>query len=73
MQLLRIIVLPSKKMICFSTDTSNRGAFDISFFAAVASHLAYWTDADVAHFMISQLLSRQRVIRRRKSMGSVRV
>jgi len=38
----------------------QEGTFDmISFLAAIASHLAYWTDEDVSHFVISQLLSRQ--------------
>lgn len=35
-----------------------RGAFDISFLAGIASHLSYWTDEDVVHFMTSQLLSK---------------
>lgn len=42
----------------------QEGAFDISFLASIASHLAYWTDEDVAHFLISQLLSKQRPIRK---------
>ncbi|GAM85650.1 hypothetical protein ANO11243_036570 [Dothideomycetidae sp. 11243] len=42
----------------------QEGAFDISLIAAVASHLSYWADEDVSHFMISQLLSRQRVLKR---------
>lgn len=41
-----------------------RGVFDISLIASIASHLSYWADEDVSHFMISQLLSRQRVIQR---------
>lgn len=41
-----------------------RGLLDISLWASIASHLSYWADEDVSHFMISQLLSRQRVIRR---------
>lgn len=43
---------------------NNRGVFDISLIASIASHMSYWADEDVSHFMISQLLSRQRVIRR---------
>jgi hypothetical protein len=43
--------------------THHRGAFDISLLASVASHLAYWADEDVSHFMISQLLSRSRVVK----------
>ena len=41
-----------------------RSMFDISLIASIASHLSYWADEDVSHFMISQLLSRQRVVRR---------
>ncbi|KAF2746835.1 DDHD-domain-containing protein [Sporormia fimetaria CBS 119925] len=41
----------------------QEGAFDISLLASIASHLSYWTDEDVAHFMISQLLARHRVYR----------
>lgn len=41
-----------------------RGVFDISLIASIASHLSYWADEDVCHFMISQLLSRQRVMQR---------
>ena len=46
-----------------------RGVFDISLIASIASHLSYWADEDVSHFMISQLLSRQRVIKRRGSVA----
>ncbi|MCJ1477893.1 hypothetical protein MMC13_006566 [Lambiella insularis] len=42
----------------------QEGVFDISLIASIASHLTYWADEDVSHFMISQLLSRQRVVRR---------
>ncbi|KAF4551441.1 DDHD domain-containing protein 2 [Elsinoe fawcettii] len=42
----------------------QEGAFDISLIAAVASHLSYWADEDVSHFIISQLLSRHRVLKR---------
>ncbi|KAF2001368.1 DDHD-domain-containing protein [Amniculicola lignicola CBS 123094] len=45
----------------------QEGAFDISLLASIASHLSYWADEDVAHFMISQLLARQRVYQREKS------
>lgn len=37
-----------------------RGAFDISLIASLASHLTYWADEDVNHFMLSQMLSRSR-------------
>jgi hypothetical protein len=36
-------------------------AFDISLLASIASHLSYWADEDVAHFMISQLLASNRI------------
>ncbi|KAG5304050.1 DDHD domain-containing protein [Histoplasma capsulatum G186AR] len=36
----------------------QEGAFDISLIASIASHLSYWADEDVSHFMLSQLLSR---------------
>ncbi|PNS16105.1 hypothetical protein CAC42_4506 [Sphaceloma murrayae] len=45
----------------------QEGAFDISLIAAVASHLSYWADEDVSHFIISQLLARHRVIKRPKT------
>jgi hypothetical protein len=41
----------------------QEGAFDINLIAAIASHLSYWSDEDVSHFIISQLLSRHRVVR----------
>ena len=41
----------------------SRGAFDISLLASIASHLSYWGDEDVSHFMISQLLSRHRIVK----------
>lgn len=44
----------------FSRLINLRGAFDISFLASIASHLAYWTDEDVSHFLISQLLSKRK-------------
>ncbi|KAI9836855.1 MAG: hypothetical protein M1819_001020 [Sarea resinae] len=36
----------------------QEGVFDISLIASIASHLSYWSDEDVSHFVISQLLSR---------------
>ncbi len=45
----------------------QEGAFDINLIAAIASHLSYWSDEDVSHFIISQLLSRHRIIRPRSS------
>lgn len=41
----------------------QEGAFDINLIAAIASHLSYWSDEDVSHFIVSQLLSRHRVVR----------
>jgi hypothetical protein len=35
----------------------QEGAFDISILASIASHLSYWSDEDVSHFLISQLLT----------------
>ncbi|CAG8288071.1 unnamed protein product [Penicillium olsonii] len=37
----------------------QEGAFDISLIASIASHLTYWGDEDVNHFMLSQILSRR--------------
>ncbi|KAB8232358.1 DDHD domain-containing protein [Aspergillus alliaceus] len=37
----------------------QEGAFDISLIASIASHLTYWADEDVNHFMLSQMLSRR--------------
>ncbi|PGH29929.1 hypothetical protein GX50_07301 [[Emmonsia] crescens] len=42
----------------------QEGAFDISLIASIASHLSYWADEDVSHFMMSQMLSRTRKERR---------
>jgi hypothetical protein len=48
----------------------QEGVFDINLIAAIASHLSYWSDEDVCHFLLSQLLSRQRVVRPRATLGS---
>lgn len=34
----------------------QEGMFDVSLLASIASHLSYWADADVCHFMIGQML-----------------
>ncbi|KAK3116476.1 hypothetical protein LTR53_003140 [Teratosphaeriaceae sp. CCFEE 6253] len=47
----------------------QEGVFDINLIAAIASHLSYWSDEDVAHYVISQLLSRHRVVRPRVASG----
>lgn len=57
---LEICPLAGKKIVD-TTDTNfffSRGAFDISLIASIASHLTYWGDEDVNHFMLSQMLSR---------------
>jgi len=41
----------------------QEGTFDLSLLAGIASHLSYWAEEDVSHFVISQLLSRHRVLR----------
>ncbi|KAK7516011.1 DDHD domain-containing protein [Phyllosticta citriasiana] len=46
----------------------QEGAFDISLLASIASHLSYYADEDVSHFMISQLLARHRVLKKAKSV-----
>ncbi|KAK3657500.1 hypothetical protein LTR56_002274 [Elasticomyces elasticus] len=40
----------------------QEGVFDINLIAAIASHLSYWSDEDVSHYVISQLLSRHRQV-----------
>ena len=44
----------------------QEGVFDINLIAAIASHLSYWSDEDVSHFIVSQLLSRSRIVRPRE-------
>ena len=36
----------------------QEGTFDISLLASIASHLSYWADEDVNHFMMGQMLSK---------------
>lgn len=38
----------------------QEGVFDISLLASIASHLSYWSDEDVNHFMVGQMLKRGR-------------
>ncbi|KAJ5630554.1 uncharacterized protein N7484_010654 [Penicillium longicatenatum] len=45
----------------------QEGAFDISLIASIASHLTYWGDEDVNHFILSQMLSRQSRHRRKRT------
>jgi len=34
----------------------QEGMFDVSLLASIASHLSYWADADVGHFMLGEML-----------------
>ena len=38
----------------------QEGVFDISLLASIASHLSYWSDEDVNHFIVGQMLKRAR-------------
>ncbi|KAK5946174.1 hypothetical protein PMZ80_000314 [Knufia obscura] len=44
----------------------QEGMFDVSLLASIASHLSYWADADVNHFMVSQLLKSRDKDKRRE-------
>ncbi|EXJ91376.1 hypothetical protein A1O1_04488 [Capronia coronata CBS 617.96] len=49
----------------------QEGMFDVSLLASIASHLSYWSDEDVNHFMIGQMLkSRGREKNRDKERGA---
>jgi hypothetical protein len=37
-------------------DHHNRGALDFNPINTIASHMSYWQDEDVSHFLCSQLL-----------------
>lgn len=37
----------------------TRGALDFNPLSTIASHLQYWQDEDIGHFILSQLLSRK--------------
>jgi len=39
----------------------QEGMFDVSLLASIASHLSYWADEDVNHFMIGQMLKKARM------------
>lgn len=43
----------------------QEGMFDVSLLASIASHLSYWADADVNHFMIGQMLKSKEKNRKR--------
>lgn len=51
----------------------QEGAFDISLIASIASHLSYWSDEDVSHFITSQLLARHRVFKRTEGAHDIRI
>ena len=36
----------------------QEGVFDVSLLSSIASHLGYWSEEDVAHFILGQLLSK---------------
>ncbi|KAL8882610.1 MAG: hypothetical protein Q9198_000413 [Flavoplaca austrocitrina] len=58
----------AQQTILFLAYIVCRSVFDInniSLIGTIASHLCYWDDEDCAHFITSQILSRQRVIKRR--------
>ncbi|PKX98574.1 DDHD family phospholipase [Aspergillus novofumigatus IBT 16806] len=60
---LRRLKMEDAKMRALNTNgrvdySIQEGAFDISLIASIASHLTYWADEDVNHFMLSQMLSR---------------
>ncbi|KAI5809481.1 DDHD domain-containing protein [Pyronema omphalodes] len=44
----------------------QEGTFDVSLITSIASHLSYWGDDDVNHFVVSQLLSKSRVIKKNR-------
>lgn len=39
------------------TNNNDRSALDFNPINTIASHLGYWADEDVNHFILSQLLS----------------
>ncbi|KAI4261207.1 MAG: hypothetical protein L6R42_003591 [Xanthoria sp. 1 TBL-2021] len=60
----KVRALNSNGRVDFSIQESVFDINNISLIGTIASHLCYWDDEDCAHFMISQVLSRQRVIKR---------
>ena len=40
----------------------QEGMFDVSLLASIASHLSYWADEDVNHFIVGQVLSKGKKI-----------
>jgi len=47
----------------------QEGMFDVSLLASIASHLSYWADEDVNHFMIGQMLKKTRGRERNTAAG----
>ncbi|KAL8728658.1 MAG: hypothetical protein Q9181_005271 [Wetmoreana brouardii] len=60
----KVRALNSNGRVDFVIQESVFDINNISLIGTIASHLSYWDDEDCAHFMISQLLSRQRIIKR---------
>ncbi len=44
-------------MTCTDAARPHRSVLDFNPINAIASHMAYWSDEDVSHFIMSQLLS----------------
>ncbi len=42
-----------------TTDKCHRGVLDFNPINTIASHMSYWADEDVNHFMMSQILSKR--------------
>ncbi|KAL8710821.1 MAG: hypothetical protein Q9220_004624 [cf. Caloplaca sp. 1 TL-2023] len=60
----KVRALNSNGRVDFSIQESVFDINNISLIGTIASHLSYWDDEDCCHFITSQLLSRQRVIKR---------
>ncbi|KAL8669201.1 MAG: hypothetical protein Q9168_006199 [Polycauliona sp. 1 TL-2023] len=60
----KVRALNSNGRVDYSIQESVFDINNISLIGTIASHLCYWDDEDCAHFMISQIISRQRVIKR---------
>ncbi|KAL8852631.1 MAG: hypothetical protein Q9221_002511 [Calogaya cf. arnoldii] len=60
----KVRALNSNGRVDFSIQESVFDINNISLIGTIASHLCYWDDEDCAHFMTSQILSRQRVVKR---------
>jgi len=47
----------------------RRSALDFNPINTIASHMGYWADEDVNHFVLSQLLSNRRKSKKRQRDG----